>query len=156
MAKTSHIPEGMGAVTPYLVIAGAAEALDFYVRAFGAVDELRMPGPDGKLMHAQMRIGGAAIMLGEEAPAWGALGPKTLNGSPVNIHLYVEDADAFMARAEKAGARVTMPAADMFWGDRYGKLEDPFGHRWSIATHVREVSPGEMMEAMRNMPKEPA
>jgi uncharacterized glyoxalase superfamily protein PhnB len=151
-----HIPEGMPAVTPHLVIAGAAEAIEFYKRAFGATEEFRMPGPDGKIAHAQIRIGGSPIMLGEEAPAWGALGPKTLGGSPVNIHLYVEDADAMASRAEKAGAKITMPVADMFWGDRYGKLEDPFGHRWSVATHVRDVSPDEMVEAMRNMPKEPA
>jgi PhnB protein len=151
-----HIPEGMPAVTPHLVIAGAAEAIEFYKRAFGATEEFRMPGPDGKIAHAQIRIGGSPIMLGEEAPSWGALGPKTLGGSPVNIHLYVEDADAMASRAEKAGAKITMPVADMFWGDRYGKLEDPFGHRWSVATHVRDVSPDEMVEAMRNMPKEPA
>jgi uncharacterized glyoxalase superfamily protein PhnB len=146
----------MTAVTPHLVIAGAAEALEFYKKAFGAVEEFRLPGPDGKLAHAQMRIGGCAIMLGEEAPAWGAVGPKMLKGSPVNIHLYVEDADAAMARAVKAGAKVTMPVADMFWGDRYGKLEDPYGHHWSLATFVRQVSPEEMAEAMRNMPTEPA
>lgn len=151
-----YIPEGMIAVTPHLVIAGAAEALEFYKKAFGAVEEFRLPGPDGKLAHAQMRIGGCAIMLGEEAPAWGSLGPKTLKGSPVNIHLYVEDADASMARAVKAGAKVTMPVANMFWGDRYGKLEDPFGHQWSLATFIRQVSPEEMAEAMRNMPTEPA
>lgn len=156
MAKPNPIPEGMTAVTPHLVIAGAAEALDFYVRALGAVEEFRMPGPNGKLMHAQMRIGGCAIMLGEEAPDWGIIGPKTLKGSPVNIHLYVDDADAFVARAVKAGAKITMPVADQFWGDRYGKIEDPYGHRWSVATHVRDVSPAEMMEAMRNMPTEPA
>jgi uncharacterized glyoxalase superfamily protein PhnB len=156
MNKPDPIPAGMSVVTPHLVIAGAAEALDFYVRALGAVEEFRMPGPDGKLMHGQMRIGGNAIMLGEEAPEWGILGPKTLKGSPVYIHLYVDDADAFVARAVKAGAKVTMPVADMFWGDRYGKIQDPFGHNWSIATHVRDVSPAEMMEAMKNMPKEPA
>src|SRR5258708_3435631 len=133
-----HIPEGMSAVTPHLVIRGADEAIEFYKKAFGAVEEFRMPGPDGKLAHAQIRIGGSAIMLGEEAPSWGALGPKAIGGSPVNIHLYVENADATMARAEKAGAKVTMPVADMFWGDRYGKLEDPYGHRWSLATFVRQ------------------
>jgi PhnB protein len=156
MAESKPIPEGMTAVTPHLVIAGAAEALDFYVQAFGAVEEFRMPGPDGKLVHAQIRIGGSAIMLGEEMASCGALGPKALKGSPVTIHLYVDDADAFTAKAAKAGAKVTMPVADMFWGDRYGQLEDPFGHRWSVATHVREVSPEDMAEAMRNMPMETA
>jgi PhnB protein len=156
MAQTKYIPEGMAAVTPHLVIAGAAEAIEFYKSAFGAVEEFRMPGPDGKIAHAQIRIDGSAIMLGEEAPSWGALSPRALNGSPVTLHLYVEDADAFALKAQEAGARITMPVADVFWGDRYGKLEDPFGHHWSIATHVRDVSPAEMAEAMRNMPTQPA
>ena len=151
-----HIPEGMPAVTPHLVINGAGEALEFYKKAFGAVEEFRLPGPDGKVAHAQIRIGGSPIMLGEEAPSWGAFSPKALKGSPVAIHVYVEDTDAFMAKAVKAGAKVTMPAADMFWGDRYGKLEDPFGHHWSIGTFIRQVSPEEMIEAMKNMPTEPA
>jgi PhnB protein len=156
MAKANPIPEGMTAVTPHLVIAGADKALEFYERAFGATVEARLAGPDGKLAHAQIRIGGAAIMLGEEAPAWGALSPTSLKGSPVTIHLYVDDADAAMDKAVKAGARATMPVAEMFWGDRYGKLEDPFGHHWSLATHVKDVSDAEMIEAMKNMPATPA
>jgi uncharacterized glyoxalase superfamily protein PhnB len=102
-------------------------------------------------MHAMVRINGSAVMLVDEMPEWGALGPKSLKGSPVTIHLYVEDVDAFVERAVKAGATVTMPVADMFWGDRYGKLEDPFGHHWSVATHVRDVSMDEAMEAMKAM-----
>lgn len=156
MAKSKPIPEGMTAVTPHLVCRDAAGALDFYVKALGAQEEFRLPGPDGRLAHAQMRIGGCAIMLGEEAPSWGALSPKALKGSPVTIHLYVDDVDLFTERAVKAGAQVTMPVADMFWGDRYGTIEDPWGHKWGIATHQREVSPEEMAEAMRNMPTEPA
>ena len=151
---TKRIPEDMHVVTPHLIIAGAANAIEFYKKAFGAVEAARLPGPDGKIMHAMIRIGGDAIMLVDEMPQWGALGPKALKGSPVTIHLNVEDVDAFFKRAVDAGAKVTMPLADQFWGDRYGKVEDPFGHQWSIATHVRDVSPKEMQEAMKQMAKE--
>ena len=149
-----HIPKGMTAVTPHLVIKGAAEAIEFYKKAFGAKEESRLAMPDGSIGHAQIRIGDAAIMIGEEAPDWGAVGPKALKGSPVTIHLYVEDADAFAAKAAKAGCKVTAPVDYMFWGDRYGKLEDPFGHHWSVATFVKEVSPKEMEKAMREMMKD--
>jgi PhnB protein len=148
---TRPIPDGMHTVTPHLVCAGAADAIEFYKKAFNAVELSRMPGPGGKLMHASIRIGDSVVMLVDEMPEWGSLGPKALNGSSVSIHLYVDDVDAFSARAAAAGAKVTMPVADMFWGDRYGQFEDPFGHRWSIATHVRDVTPGEMREAMQNM-----
>ena len=151
MPKVQAIPPGFTAVTPYLVCEGAGEALEFYKRAFGAEETTRMPGPDGGVMHAEIRIGGSAIMLGEACPERGALGPKALKGSPVSIMLYVEDADAMAARAQKAGAKVTQPVGDMFWGDRYGTLEDPFGHRWGVATHVRDVTEAEMAEAMRKM-----
>ena len=154
MAKPKPIPSDMHVVTPHLVCAGAANAIEFYKKAFGATEEARLPGPDGKsIMHAMIRINGAAVMLVDEMPQWGALGPKSLKGSPVTIHLYVEDADAFVTRAVQAGAKVTMPVADMFWGDRYGKIEDPFGHQWSVATHVRDVSMDEAMEAMKKMPQ---
>jgi uncharacterized glyoxalase superfamily protein PhnB len=156
MAKVKAIPEGMHSVTPHLICAGAANAIEFYKKAFGAEEGGRMPGPDGKLMHAMIRIGGSPVMLVDEMPEWGALGPKTLKGSPVTIHLYVENADAVFERAIKAGAKAVMPIADQFWGDRYGKLEDPFGHHWSVATHVRDVSPEEMQKAMRSMQKAPA
>ncbi len=152
MSSVKPIPEGMRTVTPHLVCAGAADAIEFYKKAFGAVEAARLPGPDGKLMHAMIRVGDSAIMLGDEAPQWGALGPKSLKGSPVTIHLYVEDADQFVARAVKAGAKVTMPLADMFWGDRYAKLEDPFGHHWSVGTHIRDVSREEMQQAMQKAP----
>ncbi len=120
----------------------------FYKQAFGAVELGRLPGPQGKLMHAMLRIGDSAVMLVDEFPDFGSFGPKSLKGSPVTIHLYVEDVDATVKRAVAAGAKITMPVDDMFWGDRYGKIEDPFGHHWSIATHIRDVSPEEMQAAM--------
>ena len=151
--KAKAIPEGMHSVTPHLVCAGAAKAIEFYKQAFGAEEGARLPGPDGRLVHASVKIGDSQVMLVDEMPEWGALGPKSLKGTPVTIHLYVEDVDALVARAVKAGAKVTMPVADQFWGDRYGKLEDPFGHHWSVATHVRDVSVEEMQDAMRQMAK---
>jgi len=153
MAKQAPqpIPEGMHSLTPHLVCAGAAEAIDFYKRAFNAIEQARMPGPDGKLMHAAVQIGDSTLMLVDENPQWGLLGPKALKGSPVAIHLYVPDVDATVAQAVAAGAKVTMPVADMFWGDRYGQLEDPFGHRWSVATHTRELTSEEIREGMAKM-----
>jgi PhnB protein len=156
MSKPKPVPEGMHSVTPHLICAGAADAIEFYKKAFGAVEEARLPAPGGKIMHAMIRIGDSAVMLVDEMPEWGALGPKSLKGSPVTVHLYVENADATVERAVKAGAKVTMPLADQFWGDRYGKLEDPFGHHWSIATHVRDVSVEEMQRAMQAMQKQGA
>jgi uncharacterized glyoxalase superfamily protein PhnB len=149
----NKIPEGMHSITPHLVCAGAAKAIDFYKQAFGATEQGRLPGPDGRLMHAAVKIGDSTLMLVDEMPEWGALGPKALRGSPVTIHIYVEDVDALVARAVKAGAKVTMPVAEQFWGDRYGKLEDPFGHHWSVATHVRDVTSDEMKKAMASMQK---
>ena len=149
MAQTKPVPDGMHTVTPHLTCAGAADAIDFYKRAFNAQEVARMAGPDGKLMHGMIRIGDSAIMLVDEFPDYGSFGPKSLKGSPVTIHLYVDDVDAFVGRAVDAGAKITMPLADMFWGDRYCRLEDPFGHHWSIATHIRDVTPEEMQEAMR-------
>jgi uncharacterized glyoxalase superfamily protein PhnB len=146
-----QIPDGMHTVTPHLICAGADEAIEFYKKAFGAVERSRMPGPDGKIMHASIRIGDSVVMLNEEMPQWESFGPKSLKGSPVTIHLYVENADAAFEQAVRAGAKVTMPLADMFWGDRYGKVEDPSGQQWSIATRVREVSPEEMQNAMEQM-----
>jgi PhnB protein len=151
MPKVKPIPEDMHSITPHLVCAGAADAIEFYKKAFGAVEQARLPGPGGKLMHAMIRIGDSAVMLVDEMPEHGAFGPKSLKGSPVTIHLYVENADATVERAVKAGARLTMPVADMFWGDRYGQLEDPFGHHWSVATHVRDVSMEEAQQAMKKM-----
>lgn len=149
MSKTvvKPIPDGMHTVTPHLVCAGAADAIEFYKKAFNAVDLGRMMGPQGKLLHGAVRIGNSTVMLADEFPDWGAFGPKSLKGSPVTIHLYVEDVDAFVSRAAAAGAKITMPVQDMFWGDRYAKLEDPFGHHWSVSTHTRDVSPEEMQQA---------
>jgi len=150
-SRVKPIPEGMHSLTPHIVCDGAAEAIEFYKKAFNAREEGRMPGPDGKLIHAMVRIGDSALMLVDEMPQHGALGPKSLKGSPVTIHLYVEDVDATVAQAVKAGAKVTMPIADMFWGDRYGQLEDPFGHHWSVATHKRDLSSEEIREGMKSM-----
>lgn len=151
MATIKPVPDDMHTITPHLICAGAADAIEFYKKAFNAVEGGRLPGPQGKLMHAMIRIEGSAVMLVDEMPECGALGPKSLKGSPVTIHLYVKDVDAVVARAAAAGAKVTMPVADMFWGDRYGRLEDPFGHHWSVATHIRDVTPAEMQDAMRKM-----
>ena len=154
MPQVKSIPEGMHTVTPHLVCGGAADAIEFYKQAFGAVEMGRLPGPQGKIMHAQIRIGDSYIMLVDEFPDWNSFGPKVLKGSPVTIHLYVDDVDAVVERAVGAGAKVTMPIADMFWGDRYGTLEDPFGHKWSVATHKRDVTPEEMQQAMQKMGSE--
>ena len=155
MTKTTPtvkpIPDGMHALTPHLICADAAAAIDFYKAAFGAVELVRLPGPQGKLMHGSVRIGDSTLMLVDEAPEWNMLGPKSLKGSPVTIHLYVTDVDATVAQAVAAGAKITMPIADMFWGDRYGTLEDPFGHRWSVATHTRDTTHEEMQQAMAQM-----
>ena len=155
MPAAKPIPNDMHTVTPHLVCAGAAEAIEFYKKAFNATEGGRLPGPQGKLMHAMIRIGDSSVMLVDEMPEWGSYGPKSLKGSPVTIHLYVENADAFVKRAVEAGAKITMPLDDMFWGDRYGKLEDPFGHHWSVATHMRDVTPEQMREAMAKMPPPP-
>jgi len=151
MPQVKPVPDGMHTVTPHLVCAGAADAIEFYKKAFNAVELMRFAGPQGKLMHACVRIGDSSVMLVDEMPEWGALGPKSLKGSPVTIHLSVEDVDAFVQRAVAAGAKITMPVDDMFWGDRYGQLEDPFGHRWSVGTHIRDVSPEEMQQAIQKM-----
>lgn len=145
--QVQPIPCGMHTVTPHLVCAGAAEAIEFYKNAFNAVELARVPGPPGKLIHAQIRIGDSVVMLVDEFPEWESYGPKALKGSPVTIHLYVEDVDTFVARAVEAGAKITMPLEDMFWGDRYCRIVDPFGHHWSIATHVRDVTPEELQQA---------
>ncbi|MGQ0657901.1 MAG: VOC family protein [Chromatiales bacterium] len=129
----------------------AADAIAFYEKAFNAVELARMPGPQGKLLHACIRIGDSMVMLADEFPDRGSFGPKSLKGSPVTIHLQVEDVDSFVARAVAAGGKITMPLEDMFWGDRYCKLEDPFGHHWSVATHVRDMSPDEMQQAAQKI-----
>lgn len=147
--KVKPIPDGMHTVTPHLCCAGAGKAIDFYVKAFGATELCRIAGPDGNLMHGAIRIGDSMIFLHDEFPAHGSVGPKARGGSSVTIHLQVEDADASFARAIEAGVTVKMPPADMFWGDRYCKVTDPFGHNWAIATHKEDVSPEEMDKRMK-------
>jgi PhnB protein len=153
----SAIPPGFHTVTPHLAIRDCAKAIDFYKKAFGAVEVMRMPGPDGKsIMHVELKIGDSIIFLADEFP--GRVGsPQRVGGTTVSIHLYVPNADAAFDRAVAAGATVSMPLMNMFWGDRFGKLTDPFGHDWSIATHIEDVPPDEMAkrgaEAMKNMGK---
>lgn len=147
------IPEGMHSITPHLVCAGAADAIEFYKKAFSASESGRLTAPNGKLVHATIRIGDSAVMLVDENPQWNCVGPKALGNSPVTIHLYVNDVDASFKQAVAAGATVKMDLQDMFWGDRYGVLVDPFGHFWSLATHKREVSPEEMQKGMAEMEK---
>lgn len=148
------IPEGYRTITPHLVCENAPEAIEFYKKAFGAVEITRLPGPDGKIMHAELRIGDSPIMLAQDYPEFGSRGPLALKGTPVVIHLYVPDADAAWAKAVDAGAKPLMPLSDMFWGDRYGQVEDPFGHRWSIATHKQDLTPAQIMEGMNKMMSE--
>ncbi len=143
-APVKRIPEDMHSITPHLVCADALGAIEFYKKAFNATGVQTMLAPNGMLMHGMLRIGDSAIMLMEETPEWGAIGPNTLKGSPVTLHLYVEDADAAFAQALAAGATTVMPLSDTFWGDRYGVVKDPYGHSWSIAHHVRDMTPEEM------------
>src|SRR5580765_3006231 len=142
--KVSFIPKGYHTATPYMTVRDAAGAIEFYKRAFGATNPIRMDGPDGKVMHAEIIIGDSHIMLGEENPQMGMPAPQTVGGSASGVMLYVPNVDQVFARAVAAGSKVEMPVADQFWGDRYGKLVDPFGHKWSIATHVEDLTPKEM------------
>jgi PhnB protein len=144
-------PEGYHSVTPHLVCAGAQDALAFYAQAFGAVEIGRMAMPDGRIAHAEIRIGDSRIMVADHLPEYGSRDPRALQGTPVYLHLYVPDADAAWDQAVAAGATPVMPLTDAFWGDRYGQLEDPFGHRWSIAMRQREVTIDEMRQAMAAM-----
>ncbi|MFZ2446668.1 MAG: VOC family protein [Syntrophobacteraceae bacterium] len=139
------IPEGYHAVTPYLVVRGASDAIEYYKKAFGATERFRMMSPDGKsVMHAELSIGDSIIFLSDEFPEMESKSPMSLHGSPVTIHLYVEDVDEVFNRAVSEGGTVTKPLENMFWGDRFGELKDPFGHRWSLATHVEDVPPEEL------------
>src|ERR1700682_2402282 len=141
---TKPIPDGYRTATPYLIIKGAADAIEFYKRAFGATELLRMADPQGRVGHAEIKIGDSVIMLADEHPAMGYRGPRSLGGSSVSILLYLEDVDGVFERAVKAGATAQRPVADQFYGDRSGTLEDPFGHVWTVATHVEDVPPEEM------------
>ena len=140
-------PAGYHSVTPAIIVRGAAEAIEFYKRAFGAQEVTRMAGPDGKIMHAEIRIGDSVVMLGEENPQWGTLSPLSTKGVPGSLHIYVTDADAAFERALRAGAKVRYPLEDAFWGDRYGKVTDPFGHDWGIATRVKDMTEEETRDA---------
>ncbi len=142
-----QLSRGVSPLSPHLVVAGAADAIKFYQRAFGAQELIKLEGPDGKLMHACVSINGSSVMLVDENPQWKALGPKSLGGTPVTIHLMVDDVDKVTNQAIAAGAKVIMPVADMFWGDRYGIVEDPFGHQWSIATTIKVMTEAEIKEA---------
>lgn len=144
MATVNPIPNGYPRVTPYLSIDGAAAAIDFYRDILGATERMRMAGPDGKIGHAELEIGSSVIMLSDAFPEMGAPTPKALGGSPVFLMVYVEDVDDVFARAIKAGAKELAPVQDQFYGDRSGQFEDPFGHRWNVASHVEDVPPEEM------------
>src|SRR5580692_12103310 len=142
------IPDGYHSITPALTVRDAARAIEFYKNAFGATDRGVMKGPDGKIMHAELMIGDSIIMLSDEFPAFGALSPQSTGGAGMRLHIYLDGVDAAFEKAVKAGAEVEMPVMDQFWGDRYGKLKDPFGHKWSIATHVKDMSADEMKRSM--------
>jgi len=148
---TTPVPPGEEGIIPHLVVGNASEAIEFYKKAFGAEETMRMPSPDGsKIMHAQIKIGDATVYLSDDFPEFcggQSRDPKHLGATPVTIHRYVADVDAAVAQAEKAGATVTMPVEDMFWGDRYGVLSDPFGHQWSLATHTKDLTPEEIASA---------
>ncbi len=142
--QTNPIPEGYKGATPYLCVSGAESAIDFYKQAFGATETMRIADPSGKIGHAEIKIGDAPIMLADEFPEYDSRSPQALGGSPVTIHLYVKDVDTTVSQAVEAGAKVVRPVEDHFYGDRAGKLEDPFGHVWYIATHKEDVSPEEI------------
>jgi len=145
------IPDGYHTVTPYLIVNDATAALEFYGQAFGATELMRMPGPDGKVMHAEIRIGDSPVMLADEFPEMNAKSPQAYGGSPVSIMLYVEDVDSRFKQAVDAGAKEVRPLQDQFYGDRVGTLEDPFGHTWSLATHIEDLTPEEIGERMQSM-----
>ena len=142
--KAQAVPQGYHSVTPSLVVADAAKAIEFYKKALGAEEIMRFPAPDGSIMHAEIQIGDSRIMLGEEMPEQGGKSPKSLGGTPVGFFVYGEDVDAAWKRAVNAGAREVQPLADQFWGDRTGCLEDPFGHRWWLAQHLQDLTPDEL------------
>ncbi len=143
------VPENYPSVTPYLCVEGAAEAIEFYKKAFGAKERMRLPLPDGKLAHAELEIRGSVFMLSDAMPDWGAHSPKHFGGSPVSFMLYVEDCDAAMKQATAAGATEERPLEDQFYGDRTGTVKDPYGHQWTLASHVKDMTPEEMMAAMK-------
>ena len=149
MPRVDPIPEGYPRVTPYLHVDGAATAIDFYKGVLGAEERMRMPGPDGKLGHAELKIGESIVMLADELPYMGVHGPRSLGGTPVTLHVYVEDVDAVFDAALAAGATSVRAVENQFYGDRTGQFEDPFGHRWNIASHVEDVPSEEMEKRMK-------
>jgi PhnB protein len=146
MANVKPIPEGYSTVTPYLIVSNGAGAIDFYKQIFGAVEIMRIPGPGGRVGHAELRIGGSVIMLADENPQSGIFGPQSGKRPPVSLLVYVEQVDAVTAKAESNGAKIVRPPKDQFYGDRTATLTDPFGHEWTVATHVEDVSPEEMQK----------
>ncbi|HWF19607.1 MAG TPA: VOC family protein [Verrucomicrobiae bacterium] len=153
---TKPVPDGYHSITPYLVLKGAAEGMEFYKKAFGATECMRMPGPDGRIGHAEMKIGDSPFMLADESKEMDAKSPQTLGGSPISILLYVQDVDAMVKQAVAAGAKLIRPVEDKFYGDRMGTLTDPYGHTWHIATHKEDVAPEEMRKRMEAMCKQKA
>jgi len=155
---TKPIPDGFHTVTPSLVVSNSKEAIEFYQKAFGAKEIYQFPTPDGKTMHAMIQIGDSFIMMADEFPVMGSKSPDTLGGTAVTLHLFVENADDVFNQAVNAGAKVTMPIMDAFWGDRFGTVTDPFGHSWAISTHQKDLSPEELRKAgeefFANMPKQ--
>jgi len=148
---TDACPKGFSSVTPHLVIKECDKAIDFYKKGLGAQEIYRSKMPNGKIMHAMIKIGNSLVMMADEFPEMGAVGPNTLGGTSTTLHIYTDDADKLFKQAVDAGAKSIMPIADMFWGDRYGQILDPFGHSWAIATHTRDVTPEEMEQAMKAM-----
>jgi PhnB protein len=144
MANVKTVPEGYRSLTPYLFIKGAAAAIEFYKNVFGATERMRMPGPEGRVMHAELQIGDSILMLADESPSMGALSPQTIGGSGSLVSVYVADVDAAVAKAVAGGAKIVRPVKEQFYGDRTGGIIDPFGHIWSVATHVEDVTPEEM------------
>jgi PhnB protein len=151
MSSVKAIPEGYPVVIPYLHVQGAAKAIEFYKSVFGAVETVRMPGPDGSVAHAELKIGDSIVMLSDEQPQRGALGFRSVGGSPVTMHVYVTDVDTVVQKAVAAGAKLDHPVKNQFYGDRTGPITDPFGHKWYVATHVEDVSSEEMKKRMAAM-----
>lgn len=153
MSKVSYIPQGYNSVTPYLVIKGAAQAIEYYKKVFGATETVRMDGPDGKVGHAELKIGDSHIMLADENPSMGQgySSAATIGASPVSLYVYLPDVDSVVDRAIAEGAKLLRPVADQFYGDRTGFFQDPFGHLWGVATHVEDVAPQEMKERMKKL-----
>jgi PhnB protein len=151
MSKVNYIPKGYNTVTPYLVIKGAAKAIDYYKNVFGATVVVRMDGPNGSVGHAELQIGDSRIMLADENPAMGNRSAETIGGSPVSLYVYLPDCDAVVAKATAEGAKILKPVEDQFYGDRSGFIQDPFGHLWGIATHKEDVSADEMKKRMQKM-----